>query len=280
MATSTTEATEEMPMETADITEEASPTGTDSMPEMTEITIRAMDYSYEIPGDISAGLLSLTMVNDGMEPHHAQVVKLNDDTSVEQFTAALPQGEAAIFPLVTFRGGPGLVGPGAQSSVFLNLEEGTYVLLCFVASPDGVPHLAKGMVLPFMVSAGSGDMAEAPQPDLTITMKDFSFELPETVSAGPQIWEINNLGPQIHELMIVQPADGMTQEDITAFLQTNEGEPPFIPLGGMQALSTGETGWMQLDLEAGDYIIICFVPDPASGIPHANLGMIMPLTVE
>jgi hypothetical protein len=36
--------------------------------------------------------------------------------------------------------------------VTLNLEAGTYVLACFIPSPDGVPHLAKGMLMPIQVS--------------------------------------------------------------------------------------------------------------------------------
>jgi plastocyanin len=37
---------------------------------------------------------------------------------------------------------------------------------------------------------------------------------------------------------------------------------------------------MDVDLPAGNYAFICFVPDPTSGAPHAALGMIGALTVE
>ena len=38
--------------------------------------------------------------------------------------------------------------PGGPSDVLVSLEAGQYVLLCFVTSADGVPHLAKGMMRP------------------------------------------------------------------------------------------------------------------------------------
>jgi hypothetical protein len=44
-------------------------------------------------------------------------------------------------------------------------------------------------------------------------------------------------------------------------------------------MNPGYTNWAVLDLEAGDYLAICFVPDPATGQPHFALGMVMPFTV-
>jgi hypothetical protein len=37
---------------------------------------------------------------------------------------------------------------------------------------------------------------------------------------------------------------------------------------------------MDVDLPAGNYAYICFVPDPATGKPHAQLGMVGALTVK
>ena len=77
-----------------------------------EITIKAADFSFDAPAQIEAGLVKIKLVNDGQEPHHAQIVRLNDGVTLEQFQAALQEGEAAAFPLVAFVGGPGLVDPG------------------------------------------------------------------------------------------------------------------------------------------------------------------------
>jgi LPXTG-motif cell wall-anchored protein len=47
----------------------------------------------------------------------------------------------------------------------------------------------------------------------------------------------------------------------------------------MGALMTGKSAWASLDLQPGDYIALCFVPDPASGKSHLELGMHTVFTV-
>jgi hypothetical protein len=37
---------------------------------------------------------------------------------------------------------------------------------------------------------------------------------------------------------------------------------------------------MTIDLQPGEYVAICNIPDPSSGIPHSQLGMIQPFTVK
>lgn len=44
-------------------------------------------------------------------------------------------------------------------------------------------------------------------------------------------------------------------------------------------LSSGMTNWLQLDLEPGHYVALCFFPDRATGMPHALLGAIKVFTV-
>jgi len=47
----------------------------------------------------------------------------------------------------------------------------------------------------------------------------------------------------------------------------------------MTTLSMGKTGWVPVTLEPGTYIVVCFVPDIESGMPHAFEGMYEVLTV-
>lgn len=248
-----------------------------------EITIKAADYSFEAPAQVEAGLVKINLVNDGQEPHHAQIVRLNDGVTLEQFQAALQEGEAAVFPLVAFVGGPGLIDPGLSSQVILDLTPGQYVLMCFMPSHDGVPHLAKGMVRPIEVVA-QADQADRSAPkikaDAVVKLMDFSFILPSEIKAGEQIWQVVNEGPQIHEIMFIKLAAGKTAADAQAFLQSPHGVPPFAMIGGFQAINPGATGWLPLNLEPGNYIAICHVPDPASGHAHSELGMLMPFTVK
>jgi hypothetical protein len=68
--------------------------------------------------------------------------------------------------------------------------------------------------------------------------------------------------------------DEMDEPEEPAF----EG-PPVIGYGGMAPLDPGRRGWTTLDLDAGTYMFICFVPDP-EGTPHMALGMVHEFTVE
>ena len=74
-------------------------------------------------------------------------------------------------------------------------------------------------------------------------------------------------------------------ELISALLQQyfaggESGPPPYTVLGGMQAMNPNRIGWTTVDLTPGEYIAICVVPDPSSGKPHVELGMIHGFTVR
>ncbi len=246
-----------------------------------EVVITASDYTYDNPAEIQAGPTYLKMENAGEEYHHVQLLRLNDGVTLEQFQAALQQGEEAALPLVTMHGGVGVLPKGESGRVLVTLEEGQYVLTCFVPSQDGVPHLAKGMLTPMKVVANeSTEAVQIPEADVTVALKDFNFVLPETISSGKQTWEISNEGPQPHEIIIMKLGDNMTMADIQAYFESMEGPPPFEFVGGMQGLSVGESGTLELDLGPGNYIVACAIPDPATGMAHSDLGMVMQFDVQ
>lgn len=249
-----------------------------------EITIKAADFSFEAPAQIEPGLVALTLINNGQEPHHAQLARLNEEGTLEQFQTALQQNPEAAFPLITFVGGPGPLDPGLSQQVTLDLTPGQYIWLDFIPSPqDGIPHLAKGMITPMDVVAHSeGDHAAAPQPeaDMTVKLRDFDFPMPSQVKAGEQVWQIFNEGSQPHEVNLIKLAEGKTVEDVQAFMHTPNGAPPFSSIGGFQAITPGQSGWLNLDLEPGNYVALCFVPNSETGKPHIEHGMILPFRVK
>jgi uncharacterized cupredoxin-like copper-binding protein len=259
----------------------STPAGSDAA--IPEITIKAADYSFEVSDQIEAGLVKLTLVNDGEELHHAQIIRLNDGVTMEQFQTALQQGPEVALPLITLVGGPGVVDPGLQSQVILELMPGQYVLLCFIPGHDGVPHLAKGMIRPIEVVAHTDHdhpSVSEPKADAVVKLLDFSFVLPSEIKAGEQLWQVVNEGQQPHEIAIMKLAEGKTMADVQAFMQAPQGAPPFASVGGFQAINPDASGWLHLNLEPGNYVAICHVPDPASGHAHAELGMVMPFIVK
>lgn len=215
------------------------------------------------------------MTNSGKEPHHVQFLRLNDEITFEAFQETLQQGPGAEMAVTQLMGGVGAIAPNGSAQVVINLTAGEYVIICFVPSPsDNVPHLAKGMVKTLTVE-DSSVAAEEPTAELTVTMKDFLFDLPETLPAGPRIIKVVNNGPEAHELNLLRLEEGKTVEDVKQYLAEQDGPPPFLPVGGMNGLSVGGTGYMELNLEPGTYVAICNIPSPKSeGHPHFTLGMI------
>ncbi len=233
------------------------------------ITIRARDYAFDAPATIRAGFVALDFVNAGSEPHHAQVARLNDGVTQPQFQEALKKGPEAALPLVTLVGGPGIVAPGGRQRVSLDLGPGRYLLACFVESPDGTPHLAKGMIRFFRVTGTVGRSGRLRSAG-GIVLNDFSITLPQGFT-GRGIYRVVNRGAQPHEIVLLRLVPGKTMQDVQAFLSQQgppSGPPPFIPAGGGQGISRRQVNYVHLNLAPGNYVALCFIPDPASGKPR------------
>jgi hypothetical protein len=244
------------------------------------IDVMASDYAFDAPDTLPAGLVTLRLMNHGQEPHHAQLLHLNDGVTFQDFAAALEaEGEGAL-RLVTLTGGPGALSTLKTTEVTLDLAPGSYALACFIGSPDGVPHLAKGMLKPVSVTPTGAEDATAPELSGTMTLRDFGFDIPDTLPAGMASFRVFNAGPQPHELNILKLAPGASASDVLAWQPDQGTPPPFEAVGGMNGLSQGLEEYMTLDLEPGEYVAICNIPDPESGTAHSRLGMIQPFTVK
>lgn len=241
------------------------------------VTIVATDFAFETPERAPAGVITLRLVNRGSELHHAQLGLLKEGQTAEDVLAELQAGR---IPDLVWTGGPGIVAPGGEASVTMSLRAGNYVWLCFVESmEDHAPHVAKGMVRPMTIEGPTA--GELPAADNTMMLNDYDFRLGKPLRAGPQVIRVRNYAAQPHEVMFVRLAPGRTAQDLVAWLGSGEqGPPPGLPVGGMQALSQGLAGNVELDLEPGEYALLCFIPDAADGRPHIAHGMVKQLTVE
>ena len=81
-----------------------------------------------------------------------------------------------------------------------------------------------------------------------------------------------------HFVVLQQVAEGTTTDTVLQYLQSGEEAPPPWALpGGMEtgSLSPGKSMTVNYDLPAGQYVIMCFFPDPKmGGMPHALMGML------
>lgn len=254
---------------------------TPARPAPPQTTIITIDFAYQMPATLPTGYVDLTLVNSGAELHEAPFVLLNDGVSFAQFQSALlAQGLLVMRTLGTLEGGPNITPPGKSTEVVLNLPAGQYAVLAPIPAKDGVRQYLKGMVAPLMVSGASNvNQVQHPSPDRPILLRGFSITVPGTIKAGAQTWQVSNQGDQPYEFNLVQLAPGKTEQDVIAFYTAPAGPPPFVNLGGMASISPNITGWVKVNLVAGNYVALSLVIDKATGKPDYQLGMITSFTV-
>lgn len=108
-----------------------------------------------------------------------------------------------------------------------------------------------------------------------VTGVDFGFEdVPETVAAGPVALEFTNGGESVHEMALFS-LDGKTVEQVISDTEAAfeaDDEDAIEDLGYAFSPPGGDPRYVNVDLEAGEYVLICFIPGP-EGKSHHELGM-------
>jgi uncharacterized cupredoxin-like copper-binding protein len=247
----------------------------------TTVSVSARDFSFDAPDQITAGATTFRLRNDGKELHQAQLVRLEDGKTLADLAKAL-KNPGPPPSWVKFVGGPNGIAPGQEANATAVLAPGRHAYLCFIPSPDGVLHVAKGMVRPFEVTEAPADAPqELPQADLTIKLVDYDFTLSKPLAPGKHTIMVENQGPQPHELVLLKLAPGKKVEDFAHWAEGGmKGPPPAEPLGGVVFLDKGGQGTFDVELTAGDYGFICFVPDTKDGKPHLMHGMMKTIKVS
>jgi len=234
-----------------------------------EVTIEGADLTLKGADALTAGWVKFTVANDGPQPRGATLVRLKDGTTLSALEAAAKQGFEQMIPLVAPVGGP-TAGAGKTVAMLVDLPAGHYA---FVAG--------KGMVRPLTVQvAADGAATIAPKSDATVTLRDFLFDMPDTLPSGSHIWNVPNAGQQLHEIGVGRLQAGKTAADLTAYLSKPAGPPPLDLLASVSTIPAGGSALLSLDLEPGVYYALCFLPDPGTHKPHVALGMMREFTIK
>jgi hypothetical protein len=252
-------------------------------PVIPTVLVNASDFSFQMPDTLVEGVTSFRLTNAGQEMHHLTLLRLGEgqtmaDLQTLNLSGPLPAG-------MVFAGGPNAAGPNGAIEAIVDLKPGNYVAICAIPSPDGVVHMAKGMVKGFVVTPKSAEAAAQPAavpptPDMTIALADYSFAPSVPVTAGRHVIRVDNNGTQWHELVFLKLDAGKTLEDIMKWEQKPEGPPPASPVDGVSPLSPGETNTVTVNLTPGEYVFICFLPDVKDGRPHLAHGMVQQISVK
>lgn len=110
-----------------------------------------------------------------------------------------------------------------------------------------------------------------------VTLRDFAFDVPGPIAAGPTSFVVTNEGAEAHFMALVKLADGAT---LAQALQSEDEKNPFIAgeWSTKVAAAGNDEESMTLDLEPGNYGMVCFIAG-ADGTPHAFSGMQYEFTV-
>ena len=125
-------------------------------------------------------------------------------------------------------------------------------------------------------SSAAGSTATSPGDDsggtaVAATEKDFSIAMdPTEVTAGEVTFTINNEGPSAHEFVVIKsdtaPGDLPVEDGLVA-------EDGIDVIGEAEDIAPSTTVPLTLELEAGQYVIICNLPG------HYQQGMNVGLKV-
>ena len=147
-----------------------------------------------------------------------------------------------------------------------------------------IPILLFAGAAAFMSSSTIRDVRDAAPaskvPVVTVHAKDFGYSLPASIPAGQTTFRLVNDGKELHQLSIVKLAKGKTAADFQAAMKTPGASPAWTTdVGGPNAAGPGGSVEATLTLDAGNYVVVCYIPSPGEPMPHMAKGMISSLTV-
>lgn len=259
-----------------------------------EVHIVASESGFEVPEDIQAGTVLITLENRAPFPMGFSLIQLPEGASPADLGpppgaeagASPAAGEEAapegMFPPILYEStwaGGAFAFPGAPpAQAVVTLTPGEWLLM---TPPEaGLPPQA------FTVSGEAGEAPAAPEGAVAVELDNFQIILPEQITAGPQIWEVTNIGDQPHEVFISSSPERLSVEDaemLLAFMMSPpEATPPpglpnleeFVDVGFVAPISGEQTTLVEMNLEPGHYVAVCFLPEKESGDPHALEGMV------
>ncbi len=115
---------------------------------------------------------------------------------------------------------------------------------------------------------------------INLIATDYTFEAPDTVSAGPTWVHMTNSGKEFHHVIMVHMDAGHTVDELLKSMGPSDKAPEWAHIvGGPIAPSPGGAPTSTaVPLMPGSYALICVVPS-ADGVPHVAKGMVRQMTV-
>jgi hypothetical protein len=250
----------------------------------TPFRIIATDTGYAAPDRLAAGLRHIVFENRGTEIHEAMFVKLAAGMSADDYVAAIRGG--SLFPEGALDySGAGLTSPGQSTELWLHVDAGYYVLICWYNDHPTTVPVHRFTVVPADVPDDT-----PPAHDAVLRLIDFRFDLEGELDAGTHVIRIETPGPSMHEMDIYRMLDGRTLSDLADWYENGKRTgvaAPAIALGGvLDSHDIHHVMWLRKTFEPGRYVLRCQMPMTTGPevssveVSHAQVGMVRELVIE
>lgn len=187
-------------------------------------------------------------------------------------------------------GGPGFTAAGSSSATTVYLEPGEYIVECYVKDEDQVFHSYIGMLEHLTVTEERSETEEPEANKMVAISSETGIEFSEPFESGEQIVEVHYVDQTTyshllgHNVQLVKLKDAEDDSLLQSLGEWMNWTTPFgltknAPtgakfVGGVMAMTEGQSGYMHLNLDPGDYAWIAEVPDPA------GKGMLKTFTIS
>lgn len=271
-----------------------------------EVITNGMDF--ETVDEIKSGWTTFKYINKSFDPHFFILEKMPDTLGLDTYKKDLfppfisafehfEKGEMEAgmkefekipqwFYKVELAGGVGLTSKKTTSKSTIFLEPGTYIMECYVRMPNGLGHVFMGMIKELKVSNESNDN-KPPKADFNISIsseKGITFN--DSIKAGNYTlaakFEDQKQYEHLmgHDVNLVKVENDSLVTDLNNWLNIvdfnafRSPEPEgLLFLGGVEDLPAGKTGYFEVTLEKGNYVLISEIPNVV------ERKMIKPFTV-
>jgi hypothetical protein len=257
-------------------------------PDVVQLVTR--EFAIDGPDQLTLGWHTFQFRNEGTQDHFVITYRLSEGKTIEdqlrgaarpfdQVMAALQSGELEkagigqalgelLEPWVfdnVYTGGPGLLAPGGETQATIRLDTpGTYLMECYVKSPEGRWHTTMGMLRQFEVVDEQGGVEE-PSADVEIILSNEGLRAPSSLPAGRTtvraVIKDNPDSFMPYDVHLARFDEGADLEALVFWMDwSNVGglraPAPVDFLGGVENMPAGNHGYMTVDLAPGRYIWI------------------------
>ncbi len=250
------------------------------------VDVIGREMVFEAPDEIPSGWITFQFKNEGRQTHFMLLDRLPEGRTFEDYIEAVPAFDEVWYALrdgelnkeqagqelgrllpewwltgLKQIGGPGLVSPGGSVRTTVKLDPGTYVMECYVKSPEGEFHGSMGMVRLLTVTELSSG-ASPPEADVKLTLSNAGIDVEGEMTPGTHTIAVLFAehpefppGNDVHLIRIEPDTDMDKLVEWMDWMNVDgmRAPAPARFLGGAQEMPVGNTAYFTVAVEPGVY---------------------------